>query len=40
MAYTWMNSIGKTDEAVTLLKAGIEANPARYDVWTLLDIHR
>ena len=29
MAYVWTNSVGKTDEALTLLKAGIEANPAR-----------
>lgn len=29
MAYAWTNSIGKTDEALALLKAGIDANPAR-----------
>jgi cleavage stimulation factor subunit 3 len=29
MAYVWTNSIGKTEEAVNLLKAGIEANPMR-----------
>ncbi|EMD30950.1 hypothetical protein CERSUDRAFT_60698, partial [Gelatoporia subvermispora B] len=27
MAYTWTNKIGKTQEAIALLKAGIEANP-------------
>lgn len=30
MAHTWLNSVGKHDEALTILKAGIEANPARY----------
>ncbi|KAH0586846.1 mRNA 3'-end-processing protein RNA14 [Termitomyces sp. J132] len=30
MAYTWLNSVGKHDEAITILKAGIEANPASY----------
>jgi hypothetical protein len=29
MAYVWTNSIGKTEEAVNLLKAGIEGNPMR-----------
>jgi cleavage stimulation factor subunit 3 len=29
MAYVWTNSIGKTEEAINLLKAGIEANPMR-----------
>ena len=29
MAYVWTSSIGKTEEALALLKAGIEANPAR-----------
>lgn len=29
MAYAWTNGIGKTEEANTLLKSGIEANPAR-----------
>ncbi|KAG6887539.1 hypothetical protein C0995_014547 [Termitomyces sp. Mi166 len=27
MAYTWLNSVGKHEEALTILKAGIEANP-------------
>lgn len=27
MAYTWLNSIGKTDEAIALLKDGIDATP-------------
>ncbi|GBE79055.1 hypothetical protein BKA93DRAFT_785197 [Sparassis latifolia] len=30
MAYAWTNSIGKTDEALALLKAGIEANPSSF----------
>ncbi|KAH9936856.1 Suf-domain-containing protein [Epithele typhae] len=30
MAYAWTNSIGKTDEALALLKAGIDANPASF----------
>ncbi|OSD01936.1 Suf-domain-containing protein [Trametes coccinea BRFM310] len=30
MAYAWTNSIGKTDEAIALLKSGIEANPASF----------
>ena len=29
MAYTWTNSIGKYDEAMSILKAGMEANPSR-----------
>jgi cleavage stimulation factor subunit 3 len=29
MAYVWTNSIGKTEEAINLLKSGIEANPMR-----------
>ncbi|KAI0002909.1 hypothetical protein BJV74DRAFT_814041 [Russula compacta] len=30
MAYVWTNSIGKTEEAINLLKAGIEANPMSF----------
>ncbi|KAI0734823.1 Suf-domain-containing protein [Fomitopsis betulina] len=30
MAYVWTNSIGKTDEALALLKVGIEANPSSF----------
>ncbi|KAI1792566.1 Suf-domain-containing protein [Ganoderma leucocontextum] len=30
MAYAWTNSVGKTDEALALLKAGIDANPASF----------
>ncbi|KAI0745191.1 hypothetical protein C8Q76DRAFT_764545 [Earliella scabrosa] len=30
MAYVWTCSIGKTEEAVALLKAGIEANPGSF----------
>ncbi|KAI1786462.1 hypothetical protein LXA43DRAFT_872742, partial [Ganoderma leucocontextum] len=30
MAYAWTNAIGSTDEALTLLKAGIGANPASF----------
>ena len=29
MAYTWTNSVGKHDEALSILKAGLEANPSR-----------
>ena len=29
MAYTWTNSVGKHDEAMSILKAGMEANPSR-----------
>jgi len=29
MAYTWTNSIGKHDEAMSILGAGMEANPSR-----------
>ena len=29
MAYTWTSSVGKHDEAMAILKAGMEANPAR-----------
>ncbi|KAH9928857.1 uncharacterized protein B0H18DRAFT_999082 [Fomitopsis serialis] len=30
MAYVWTSSIGKTDEALALLKAGIDANPSSF----------
>ncbi|KAH9950118.1 Suf-domain-containing protein [Amylocystis lapponica] len=30
MAYVWTNSIGKTEEAISLLKTGIEANPSSF----------
>ncbi|KAM5540704.1 hypothetical protein V8D89_005735 [Ganoderma adspersum] len=30
MAYAWTNSVGKTEEALALLKAGIDANPASF----------
>jgi len=30
MAYTWTNSVGKHDEALSILKAGLEANPASF----------
>ncbi|KAF9460965.1 hypothetical protein BDZ94DRAFT_1238063 [Collybia nuda] len=30
MAYTWTNSIGKPDEAMAILKAGMEANPSSF----------
>jgi cleavage stimulation factor subunit 3 len=30
MAYIWTSNVGKTDEALTILKAGIEANPTSY----------
>jgi hypothetical protein len=30
MAYTWISSVGKQEEAITTLKAGLEANPSRY----------
>ncbi|KAK7438024.1 mRNA 3'-end-processing protein rna14 [Stygiomarasmius scandens] len=30
MAYTWTNSIGKHEEASSILKSGIEANPASF----------
>ncbi|EDR13145.1 uncharacterized protein LACBIDRAFT_245406 [Laccaria bicolor S238N-H82] len=30
MAYTWTNSVGKHDEALSILKAGLEANPSSY----------
>ncbi|KAI0922183.1 hypothetical protein AcW1_004043 [Taiwanofungus camphoratus] len=30
MAYAWTNSIGKTEEALALLKAGIDANPSSF----------
>lgn len=30
MAYTWTNSVGKYDEAMSILRAGLEANPTRY----------
>ncbi|TFY78801.1 hypothetical protein EWM64_g5207 [Hericium alpestre] len=30
MAYVWTNSVGKSDEAINLLKAGIEANPTSF----------
>jgi cleavage stimulation factor subunit 3 len=29
MAYSWANTVGKHDEALAFLKAGLEANPAR-----------
>lgn len=29
MAYTWTNSVGKPEEAMAILKAGMEANPTR-----------
>ena len=31
MAYVWTTSVGKQDEGIGILKAGMEANPARYD---------
>ncbi|KAF8905733.1 hypothetical protein CPB84DRAFT_1844737 [Gymnopilus junonius] len=30
MAYTWTNSVGKQDEALSILKAGLEANPSSF----------
>ncbi|KAF8631737.1 hypothetical protein AX15_002220 [Amanita polypyramis BW_CC] len=30
MAYTWTNSIGRHDEALSILKAGMEANPTSF----------
>jgi cleavage stimulation factor subunit 3 len=30
MAYTWTNSVGKHDEAMSILRAGMEANPRRF----------
>ena len=30
MAYEWFNKVGKHDEASTILKMGIKANPDRY----------
>ncbi|KAF8650367.1 hypothetical protein AX16_005263 [Volvariella volvacea WC 439] len=30
MAYVWTNSVGKHDEALAILKAGLEANPSSY----------
>ncbi|THH17582.1 hypothetical protein EW146_g3251 [Bondarzewia mesenterica] len=30
MAYIWTNSVGKTEEAISILKAGIEANPSSF----------
>ncbi|KAF8164707.1 hypothetical protein B0H34DRAFT_793176 [Crassisporium funariophilum] len=30
MAYNWTNSVGKHDEAMSILKAGMEANPSSY----------
>lgn len=30
MAYHWTNSVGKHDEALTILKAGLEANPSSF----------
>lgn len=32
MAYTWFSSVGKQDEAISMLKVGLEANPSRYVV--------
>lgn len=29
MAFMWTNSVGKTEEAINLLKSGIDANPSR-----------
>jgi len=37
MAYTWMSSVGKQEEAITTLKAGLEANPSRYGVISLFN---
>lgn len=30
MAYTWLSGVGRTDEAITTVKTGIEANPTSY----------
>ncbi|KAJ3507883.1 hypothetical protein NLJ89_g6057 [Agrocybe chaxingu] len=30
MAYTWTNSVGKHDEALNIIKAGLDANPSSY----------
>ncbi|KDR71055.1 hypothetical protein GALMADRAFT_254221 [Galerina marginata CBS 339.88] len=30
MAYTWTNSVGKHDEATSIIKAGLEANPSSF----------
>ncbi|PPQ72015.1 hypothetical protein CVT26_007975 [Gymnopilus dilepis] len=30
MAYTWTNSVGKHEEAMSILKAGLEANPSSF----------
>jgi cleavage stimulation factor subunit 3 len=32
MAFVWTNSVGKTDEALGILRSGMEANPSRYVV--------
>jgi len=33
MANTWANSVGKHEDALLFLKAGLEANPSRCDIF-------
>ena len=33
LAFVWTNNAGKTEEAIRILRAGIEANPARYTLY-------
>ena len=35
LAFVWTNNAGKTDEAIRILKAGLEANPARCASYTV-----
>lgn len=34
LAFVWTNNAGKTEEAIRILRAGVEANPARYVSYT------
>jgi cleavage stimulation factor subunit 3 len=35
MAHVWLNGVGKFEEAIAMLKGGIEANPSRYSFTTI-----
>ena len=40
MAYNWTNANAKPDDAIALLKAGVEANPSRYVSMVLVPVAR
>jgi len=39
MAYIWTSSVGKSEEAISILKAGLQVNPSRYIAISLFNSH-